>query len=151
MSRQSPPVRLAGYLLHRRLRIEQEPVQRTLRRMVNCAGIGLHSGRKVTLALRPAPAGYGIRFLRADLGVEIPALVSHLGGHQQLQTWLVQDEASVETVEHLLAALHSLGIDNVCVELSHSEVTIMDGSAAPWVYLIQDAGHRRCHARHQGG
>jgi UDP-3-O-[3-hydroxymyristoyl] N-acetylglucosamine deacetylase len=110
--------------------------------MVNCAGIGLHSGKKVTLALRPASAGYGIRFLRADLGVEIPALVSHLGGYQQLQTWLVSDLASVETVEHLLAALHSLGIDNVCVELSHSEVPIMDGSAAPWVYLIQDAGVR---------
>jgi UDP-3-O-[3-hydroxymyristoyl] N-acetylglucosamine deacetylase len=110
--------------------------------LVTCAGIGLHSGKKVTLSLKPAPAGYGIRFLRTDLGVEIPALVSHLGGGQQLQTWLVLDHASVETVEHLMAALHCLGIDNVCVELSHSEVPIMDGSAAPWVYLIQDAGIR---------
>jgi UDP-3-O-[3-hydroxymyristoyl] N-acetylglucosamine deacetylase len=110
--------------------------------MVNCAGIGLHSGKRVTLALKPAPVGHGIRFLRADLGVEIPARVSHLGGNPQLQTWLVSNQASVETIEHLLAALHSLGIDNVRVELSHSEVPIMDGSAAPWVYLIQDAGVR---------
>jgi UDP-3-O-[3-hydroxymyristoyl] N-acetylglucosamine deacetylase len=117
-------------------------VQRTLRRTVSCAGIGLHSGKRVTVALKPAPAGYGVRFLRADLGVEIPALVSYLGGRQQLQTWLVSDQASVETVEHLLAALQSLGVDNVCVELSHSEVPIMDGSAAPWVYLVQDAGVR---------
>src|SRR5688572_6247213 len=117
--------------------------QRTLRRMVHCAGIGLHSGRKVTLSLKPAPTDYGIRFQRADLGgVEIPAHVAHLGGAQQLQTGLVADQASVETVEHLLAALHSLGVDNVAVELNHPEVPIMDGSAAPWVYLIQDAGVR---------
>ena len=115
--------------------------QRTLRRTVPCAGIGLHSGQKVTLSLKPAPADYGIRFRRADLGgVEIPARVSHLGGGQQLQTGLMSDKASVETVEHLLAALRSLGIDNVLVELNHFEVPIMDGSSAPWVYLIQDAG-----------
>jgi UDP-3-O-[3-hydroxymyristoyl] N-acetylglucosamine deacetylase len=110
--------------------------------MVHCAGIGLHSGRKVTLSLKPAPADYGIRFQRADLGgVEIPAHVTHLGG-AQLQTGLVHDRAAVETVEHLLAALRSLGVDNVAVELNHPEVPIMDGSAAPWVYLIQDAGVR---------
>jgi len=109
--------------------------------MVHCAGIGLHSGHKVTLSLKPAPADFGIRFQRADLGgIEIPAHVSHLGGRQQLQTGLVSNNASVETVEHLLAALRSLGIDNVCVELNHPEVPIMDGSSAPWVYLIQDAG-----------
>jgi len=115
--------------------------QRTLRRTVPCAGIGLHSGQKVTLTLKPAPAGFGIRFKRTDLGgLEIPARVSHLGGGQQLQTGLMSDKASVETVEHLLSALRSLGIDNVLVELNHFEVPIMDGSAAPWVYLIQDAG-----------
>jgi UDP-3-O-[3-hydroxymyristoyl] N-acetylglucosamine deacetylase len=115
--------------------------QRTLRRSVTCAGIGLHSGHKVTLSLKPAPADSGIRFQRTDLaGSEIPAHVSHLSGRQQLQTGLVSDQASVDTVEHLLAALRSLGVDNVTVELNHPEVPIMDGSAAPWVYLIQDAG-----------
>jgi UDP-3-O-[3-hydroxymyristoyl] N-acetylglucosamine deacetylase len=116
-------------------------LQRTIRRPVNCAGIGLHSGQKVSLSLRPAPADYGIRFQRADLGgIEIPASVAYLGAQQVLQTGLVRDQASVDTVEHLLAALVSLGVDNVSVELNHPEVPIMDGSAAPWVYLIQDAG-----------
>jgi UDP-3-O-[3-hydroxymyristoyl] N-acetylglucosamine deacetylase len=115
--------------------------QRTLRRTATCAGIGLHSGQKVTISLKPAPAGFGIRFQRSDLGgVEIPAAVVHLGAQQVLQTGLVRGEASVETVEHLLAALRSLGVDNVLIELNHPEVPIMDGSAAPWVYLIQDAG-----------
>ena len=116
-------------------------LQRTLRRSVQCAGIGLHSGRKVTVALRPAAADDGIRFRRTDLGgVEIPALATHLGGRQQLQTGLVAGAAAVDTVEHLLAALRSLGVDNAVVELNHREVPIMDGSSAPWVYLIQDAG-----------
>ncbi len=115
--------------------------QRTLRRTVHCAGIGLHSGQKVTVSLKPAAANTGIRFRRVDLGgVEIPAHVSHLGAHQHLQTGLTANQATVETVEHLLAALRSLGVDNVLVELNHSEVPIMDGSSAPWVYLIQDAG-----------
>jgi len=109
--------------------------------MVHCAGIGLHSGQKVTVSLRPAPADHGIKFKRVDLGgVEIPAHVTHLGGRQQLQTGLVVGHASVETVEHLLAALRSMGIDNVLVELNHREVPIMDGSSAPWVYMIEDAG-----------
>ena len=72
--------------------------------------------------------------------MEIPAHISHLGAQQHLQTSLVSGHAAVDTVEHLLAALRSLGVDNACVELDHSEVPIMDGSSAPWVYLIQDAG-----------
>ncbi|MCC7009894.1 MAG: UDP-3-O-acyl-N-acetylglucosamine deacetylase [Acidobacteria bacterium] len=124
--------------------------QRTLRRAVPCAGIGLHSGQKVTLTLKPAPADHGIRFRRTDLGgIEIPARVSHLGGGQQLQTGLVAGKASVETIEHLLAALRSLGIDNAVVELNRFEVPIMDGSSAPWVYLIQDAGVRELNAPRQ--
>jgi UDP-3-O-[3-hydroxymyristoyl] N-acetylglucosamine deacetylase len=108
-----------------------------------CAGIGLHSGRKVKVVLRPAPADYGIRFVRTDLGgVEIPATIGYLGG-SQYATGLASDGAAVSTVEHLLAALVSLGIDNVAVELDHPEVPIMDGSAAPWVYLVQEAGVKR--------
>lgn len=117
------------------------PMQQTLRRTVTCAGIGLHSGKKVSLSLAPAPAGHGIRFRRIDLGgIEIPAHVEYLSGAQQLQTTLVNGPASVETVEHLLSALRGMGIDNARIDLSQSEVPIMDGSAAPWVYLIQDAG-----------
>ena len=118
--------------------------QRTLRRSVSCTGIGLHSGNKVTLSLKPAPADYGIRFQRSDLGgLEIPATVTHLGGIQY-PTGLTREAVSVETVEHLLAALTALGIDNVIVELNTPEVPIMDGSAAPFVYLIlNEAGVKR--------
>ena len=117
--------------------------QRTLRRSVSCTGIGLHSGNKVTLSLKPAPADSGIRFQRADLGgLEIPAVVTHLGGIQY-QTGLTREAVSVETVEHLLAALTALGIDNAIVELNSPEVPIMDGSAAPFVYLVNEAGVKR--------
>ena len=119
-------------------------VQRTLRRAVSCAGIGLHSGNKVTLSLKPAPADYGIRFQRLDLGgLEIPATVENLSSIRYATgyaTGLSRDAASVDTIEHLLAALVSLGVDNVVVELNSPEVPIMDGSAAPFVYLIQEAG-----------
>ena len=116
--------------------------QRTLKRPTSCAGIGLHSGRKVTLSLKPAPAGSGIRFRRADLGgLEVPAAVNHVGAINYA-TGLMRDAVRVDTVEHLLAALVSLGIDNVVVELNSPEVPIMDGSAAPFVYLIQEAGVR---------
>jgi UDP-3-O-[3-hydroxymyristoyl] N-acetylglucosamine deacetylase len=117
--------------------------QRTLRRPISCAGIGLHSGNKVTLSLKPAPADFGIRFRRTDLdGVEIPATVAHLSGIQYA-TGLARDAGRVGTVEHLLAALVSLGIDNAIVELNTPEVPIMDGSAAPFIYLINEAGVKR--------
>jgi UDP-3-O-[3-hydroxymyristoyl] N-acetylglucosamine deacetylase len=121
--------------------------QRTLRRSVSCTGIGLHSGNKVTLSLKPAPADFGIRFQRADLGgLEIPATVTHLGGIR-LATGLTREAVSVETVEHLLAALTALGIDNCIVELNTPEVPIMDGSAAPFVYLVlNEAGVKRLQA-----
>src|SRR5688500_14966001 len=115
-------------------------VQRTLRRPISCAGIGLHSGKKVTLSLRPAAADTGITFRRLDLGgLQVPAKVSHVGGIN-LATGLRGDAVRVDTVEHLLAAFVSLGVDNVIVELNSPEVPIMDGSAAPFIYLIQEAG-----------
>ena len=118
-------------------------VQRTLRRAISCAGIGLHSGNKVTLSLKPAPAGSGIRFRRSDLGgLEVPATVQHVGGINYA-TGLARDAVKVDTVEHLLAALVSLGIDNVIVELNSPEVPIMDGSSAPFIYLIHEAGVKR--------
>jgi len=118
-------------------------LQRTLRRSISCTGIGLHSGKKVSLSLKPAPAGFGVRFRRNDLGgAEIPADVGHVAT-LNYATGLANGAASVDTVEHLLAALSSQGIDNVLVELNHPEVPIMDGSAAPFVYLIQEAGTRR--------
>jgi UDP-3-O-[3-hydroxymyristoyl] N-acetylglucosamine deacetylase len=120
-------------------------VQRTLRRPISCAGIGLHSGNKVILALKPAPADHGIRFRRTDLGAELPAVVEHVASIHYA-TALADGTASVETVEHLLAALISQGVDNVLVELSQAEVPIMDGSAAPFVYLIQEAGLRKLSA-----
>ncbi len=116
--------------------------QRTLKRQISCAGIGLHSGQKVTLTLKPAAADTGIRFRRTDLGVEIPASVSEVSS-VQYATVLGKDGATVETVEHLLAALVSVGIDNVIVELNHREVPIMDGSSAPFLYLLQEAGVKK--------
>jgi UDP-3-O-[3-hydroxymyristoyl] N-acetylglucosamine deacetylase len=121
-------------------------LQRTVRRQISCVGIGLHSGNKVTLSLKPAPADFGIRFRRTDIGHhEVPATVHNLAGIQ-LATGLAREEVSVETVEHLLAALVSMGVDNVIVELNSPEVPIMDGSAAPFIYLIQEAGVKRIQA-----
>ena len=123
--------------------------QRTLRRQTSCAGIGLHSGNKVTLSLKPAPADAGIRFRRSDLGdQEVPATVSHVGGINHA-TGLSRDAVRVETVEHLLAAFMSLGVDNAVVELNSPEVPIMDGSAAPFIYLIQEAGIKALQAPRQ--
>jgi UDP-3-O-[3-hydroxymyristoyl] N-acetylglucosamine deacetylase len=119
--------------------------QKTLRRQISCAGIGLHSGNKVTLTLKPASADTGIVFRRTDLGVEIPATVAQVSAFHYA-TVLGKNGATVETVEHLLAALVSVGIDNVVVELNHNEVPIMDGSAAPFLYLVQEAGIKRLSA-----
>ena len=118
---------------------------RTLRRQISCAGIGLHSGHKVTLTLKPAAADTGIRFRRTDVNVEIPATVAHVTS-LQYATVLGKDGATVETVEHLLAALVSSGIDNVVIELTHNEVPIMDGSAAPFLFLVHEAGVKRLSA-----
>src|SRR5688500_9808013 len=97
-------------------------LQRTLRRPTSCAGIGLHSGNKVNLSLKPAPADTGVRFRRSDLGdLEVAATVKHVGGINYA-TGLMRDAVRVDTVEHLLAALVSLGIDNAIVELNSPEV-----------------------------
>lgn len=115
--------------------------QRTLRSKVSCTGIGLHSGAKITLTLNPAPANTGIRFVRVDLSpeVEIPALADYVVD-TTMATTIGKNGARIGTIEHLMAALSGLGIDNCRVELDGPEVPIMDGSAAPFVYLIQSAG-----------
>ena len=115
--------------------------QRTLRNAIRATGVGLHSGEKIYLALCPAPANTGIIFRRVDLDpvVEIPARAEHVGD-TTLSTSLVAGDVRVSTVEHLLAAMAGLGIDNAFVDVSAPEVPIMDGSAGPFVFLIQSAG-----------
>ncbi|MFP4648340.1 MAG: UDP-3-O-acyl-N-acetylglucosamine deacetylase [Halorhodospira sp.] len=114
--------------------------QRTLKNSIRATGVGLHTGEKVYLTLRPAPANAGIVFRRTDLDREIRATAATVGD-TRLSTCLVDDDGvRVSTVEHLLSALAGLGIDNCYVELSAAEVPIMDGSAAPFVFLIRSAG-----------
>lgn len=117
--------------------------QRTLKQPVRCHGVGLHSGIPVGLTLLPAPPNHGIVFVRTDLGahVEIPALAAHVVD-TALATTLGRDGVRVGTVEHLLAALAGLGVDNARVELDGPEVPIMDGSAAPFAQLVKSAGVR---------
>ena len=115
--------------------------QRTLKNSIKATGVGLHSGKKVYLTLRPAPVNAGIIFRRVDLNpvVEIEAKAENVG-ETNLSTTLVKGDVKVGTVEHLLSAMAGLGIDNAYVELTSSEVPIMDGSAGPFVFLIQSAG-----------
>lgn len=115
--------------------------QRTLKNIIRATGIGLHTGEKIYLSLRPAAADVGIVFRRIDLPipVEIKACPQNVG-NTQLSTSLVKDEARISTVEHLLSAFAGLGIDNAYVDVSAPEVPIMDGSAGPFVFLIQSAG-----------
>ena len=115
--------------------------QRTLKNIIRATGVGLHSGEKVYLTLKPAPVDTGIVFCRADLDpvVQIPARAENVG-ETTMSTTLVNGDVKVATVEHLLSAMAGLGIDNAYVELSASEVPIMDGSAGPFVFLIQSAG-----------
>ena len=115
--------------------------QRTLKSLVSATGVGLHTGRKVRMSLRPAQPDTGVVFRRLDLPVvvEIPARVD-LVGETRLCSCLVKGGAKIYTVEHLMSALAGLGIDNVFVDLDGPEVPIMDGSAAPFVLLLQQAG-----------
>jgi len=115
--------------------------QRTLKNSIKATGIGLHTGQKVYLTLKPAPVNSGIVFRRVDLDpvVEIEAHALNVVD-TTLSTNLAKDGVRVATVEHLLSAMAGLGIDNAVVELSSEEVPIMDGSSAPFVFLIQSAG-----------
>lgn len=115
--------------------------QRTLKNIIRATGIGLHTGEKVYLTLRPAAPNTGIVFRRVDLPqpVEIQAKAENVGD-TRLSSTLEQNGAKVSTVEHLMAALAGLGIDNIYIDLSAAEVPIMDGSASPFVFLLQSAG-----------
>lgn len=115
--------------------------QRTLKNVIRATGVGLHTGEKVLMTLRPAPANTGIVFRRVDLDpvAEIPA-DPHRVGDTALSTTLVEDGVRVATIEHLMSALAGFGIDNLYVDLTASEVPIMDGSSGPFAFLIQSAG-----------
>ena len=115
--------------------------QRTLKNVTRASGVGLHTGEKVYLTLRPAAPDSGVVFRRVDLEtpIEIPAKAENVGD-TQLSTTLEKDGVRISTVEHLLSALAGLGIDNAYIDVSAPEVPIMDGSASPFVFLIQSAG-----------
>jgi UDP-3-O-[3-hydroxymyristoyl] N-acetylglucosamine deacetylase len=115
--------------------------QRTLKKLVSASGVGLHTGQKARISLRPAPVNTGVIFRRIDLAspVDIPARAD-LVGDTRLASCLMGDGAKVHTVEHLMSALGGLGVDNVYIDLDAAEVPIMDGSASPFVLLIQQAG-----------
>ena len=115
--------------------------QRTLKSLISTTGVGLHTGQKIRMVLRPAQPDTGVVFRRVDLNpiADIPACAESVG-ETRLSSCLVSGGAKVYTVEHLMSALSGLGIDNVFVDLDGPEVPIMDGSAAPFAFLIQAAG-----------
>jgi len=115
--------------------------QRTLKNVIRASGVGLHTGKRILMTIRPAAPDTGIVFRRTDLSVpvDVPARASNVG-ETTLGTSLVKGEVRVSTVEHLLSAFAGLGIDNALVEISGPEVPIMDGSAGPFVFLLQSAG-----------
>jgi UDP-3-O-[3-hydroxymyristoyl] N-acetylglucosamine deacetylase len=115
--------------------------QRTLKSSVSASGVGLHTGKKVRITLRPAQPDTGVVFRRVDLDVpvDLPAR-AEMVGETRLSSCLVRGETKVYTVEHLMSALGGLGVDNVYVDIDAPEVPIMDGSAAPFVLLVQQAG-----------
>ena len=118
-------------------------LQRTLKSPIGCSGIGLHSGVRVAMKLHPAPANSGIVFKRVDLvggGSEIPARWDHIADSRMCTVLAAENGISVATVEHLMAAFYGMGIDNALVELNGPEVPAMDGSAAPFIFLIECAG-----------
>jgi UDP-3-O-[3-hydroxymyristoyl] N-acetylglucosamine deacetylase len=115
--------------------------QRTIKTAIRATGVGLHTGEKVYMTLRPAAVNAGITFRRVDLDKPVDIKADpRLVGETMLGTTLIKDGVKVATVEHLMSALAGLGIDNLTVDLSAPEVPIMDGSAAPFVFLLQSAG-----------
>jgi UDP-3-O-[3-hydroxymyristoyl] N-acetylglucosamine deacetylase len=117
-------------------------LSRTLREAIDCVGVGLHSGRRAHLTLRPAAAGTGILFRRTDLGIDIPARYDLVSDTRLCTRLSTEDgsDVSVGTIEHLMAALAATGIDNLLVEVDGPELPIFDGSAAPFLFLIDCAG-----------
>jgi UDP-3-O-[3-hydroxymyristoyl] N-acetylglucosamine deacetylase len=115
--------------------------QRTLKSITRATGVGLHTGRKIAMTLRPAQPDTGVVFRRIDLAepIDIPARAD-LVGETRLSSCLVLGEVKIYTVEHLMSALSGLGVDNLYVDLDGPEVPIMDGSAAPFAFLLQAAG-----------
>jgi UDP-3-O-[3-hydroxymyristoyl] N-acetylglucosamine deacetylase len=115
--------------------------QRTLKSVVKATGVGLHSGVKVSLVLRPAQPDTGVVFRRVDLKSPVDLKADPFGvGDTRLASCLERDGVKVATVEHLMSALAGLGIDNIYVDVDAAELPIMDGSAAPFVFLLQSAG-----------
>lgn len=117
-------------------------LQRTIKSSIGCRGIGLHTGHKVSMTLHPAPAGHGVVFRRTDLGIDLPARFDWVAGTQLCTALTHPDhpEATIGTIEHLMAALAGCGVDNVLVEVDGPELPILDGSAAPLVFLLDCAG-----------
>ncbi|AKJ41430.1 UDP-3-O-acyl-N-acetylglucosamine deacetylase [Pragia fontium] len=116
--------------------------QRTLKRIIQATGVGLHTGRKVSLTLRPAAANTGVIYRRTDLNppVDFPADAKSVRDTMLCTCLVNEDDVRISTVEHLNAALAGLGIDNIIIEVDAPEIPIMDGSAAPFVYLLLDGG-----------
>lgn len=121
-----------------------DPYQHTLKKSVSCCGVGLHSGRTVNLTIKPAPVDSGIRFFRSDLTPGKP-IQAHMNKvvDTRLATTIGEGDCTISTTEHLLAALHAYGIDNVDIELDAAEVPIMDGSADPFFQMIRRTGKSR--------
>jgi UDP-3-O-[3-hydroxymyristoyl] N-acetylglucosamine deacetylase len=121
-----------------------DPYQYTLKKTVNCCGVGLHSGRTVNLSIKPAPVNNGIRFFRSDL-VEGKHIKAHMDKviDTRLATTIGDNDIIVSTTEHLMAALRSYGVDNANIELDAAEVPIMDGSAGPFIHLLKKSGLKK--------
>ena len=118
------------------------PRRKTLKTAIGCVGVGLHGGRRVSLTLRPAPAGTGILFRRTDLGIDIPARFDRVVDTRLCTALVAEDapQARIGTVEHVMAALAGTGVTDAILEIDGAEVPILDGSAAPFVFLIDCAG-----------